>query len=90
MIETNVSICRDDDEVDVVVFVFNVPTTAKVIWKRGHSLKSHPTDLCSRGSKLRPLVYKASGLSTKPQRLHKVGVSFNRSNNFQRPTLDKW
>ena len=28
----------------VVVFVFNVPPTAKVIWRRGHSLKSHPTD----------------------------------------------
>ena len=27
-----------------VVFVFNVPPTAKVIWKRGHSLKSHSTD----------------------------------------------
>ena len=26
------------------VFVFNVPPTAKVIWRRGHSLKSHPTD----------------------------------------------
>ena len=28
----------------VVVFVFNVPPTAKVIWRWGHSLKSHPTD----------------------------------------------
>ena len=28
----------------VVVFVFNVPPTAKVIWRRGHGLKSHPTD----------------------------------------------
>ena len=27
-----------------VVFVFNVPPTAKVIWRRGHGLKSHPTD----------------------------------------------
>ena len=27
----------------VVVFLFNVPT-AKVIWRRGHGLKSHPTD----------------------------------------------
>ena len=26
------------------VFVFNVLPTAKVIWRRGHSLKSHPTD----------------------------------------------
>ena len=28
----------------VVVFVFNVPPTAKVIWRRGHGLKSHLTD----------------------------------------------
>ena len=28
----------------VVVFVFNVPPTAKVIWRQGHGLKSHPTD----------------------------------------------
>ena len=28
----------------VVVFVFNVPPTAKVIWRQGHCLKSHPTD----------------------------------------------
>ena len=55
----------------VVVFVFNVPPTAKVIWRRGHGLKSHPTDWWSRESNLRPLVYKASGLSTAPQRLHK-------------------
>ena len=27
-----------------VVFVFNVPPTAKVTWRRGHSLKSHLTD----------------------------------------------
>ena len=27
-----------------VVFVFNVPPTAKVIWRQGHGLKSHPTD----------------------------------------------
>ena len=27
-----------------VVFVLNVPPTAKVIWRRGHGLKSHPTD----------------------------------------------
>ena len=26
----------------VYVFVFNVPSTAKVIWRWGHSLKSHP------------------------------------------------
>ena len=51
------------------MFVFNVPPTAKVIWRRGHGLKSHPTDWWSRESNLRPLVYKASGLSTTPQRL---------------------
>ena len=28
----------------VVVFVLNVPPTAKVIWRRGSGLKSHPTD----------------------------------------------
>ena len=28
----------------VVVFVFNAPPTAKVIWRRGHGLNSHPTD----------------------------------------------
>ena len=28
----------------VVVFVFYVPPTAKVIWRRGHVLKSHLTD----------------------------------------------
>ena len=28
-----------------LVLVFNVPPTAKVIWRRGHCLKSHPTDL---------------------------------------------
>ena len=62
----------------VVVFVFNVPPTAKVIWRRGHGLKSHPTDWRSRESNLRPLVYKASGLSTTPRRLlalvYKTGI----------------
>ena len=53
----------------LVVLVFNVPPTAKVIWRRGHGLKSHPTDWRSRESNLRPLVYKASALSTTPQRL---------------------
>ena len=28
----------------VVVFVFNILPTAKVIWRPGHALKSHPTD----------------------------------------------
>ena len=27
----------------VVVFVFNIPPTANVIWRWGHGLKSHPT-----------------------------------------------
>ena len=27
-----------------VAFVFNDPPTAKVIWRRGHGLKSHLTD----------------------------------------------
>ena len=49
------------------MLVFNVPPTAKVIWKRGNGLKSHPTDWRSRESILPPLVYKASGLSTTPQ-----------------------
>ena len=30
------------NSVVVVLFVFNIPPTAKVIW--GHGLKSHPTD----------------------------------------------
>ena len=46
------------------------PPTAKVIWRRGHGLKSHPTDWLSRGSNLRPLVYKASGLSTTTTAAH--------------------
>ena len=49
--------------------MFNVPPTAKVIWRRGHGLKSHPKDWRSWESNLRPLVYKASDLSTTPQRL---------------------
>ena len=70
----------------IVVFVFNIPPTAKVIWRRGHSLKSHPTDQWSRESNLRSPVYKASGLSTTPQRLQDIplyiiGVS---DNNFQK------
>ena len=30
--------------ISVVVFVFNVPPTAKVKWRWGHGLKSPPTD----------------------------------------------
>ena len=51
----------------VVVLVFEVPSTDKVIWRRGHGLKSHPTDWKSLESNLRPLVYKGSDLSTTPQ-----------------------
>ena len=49
------------------VFEFNVTPTAKVIKRWGHGLKSHRTDWRSRASKLLPLVYKGSGLSTTPQ-----------------------
>ena len=56
-------------DIVVVVFVFNVPPTVKVIWRWDHSLESHPTDWWSRESNLRPLVYKASSLSTTPQPL---------------------
>ena len=28
----------------VAVFRFNVPPSAKVIWRQDHGLKSHPTD----------------------------------------------
>ena len=58
-----------------VVFVVNVPTTAKVIRGRDHGLKSHLTDWWSRKSNMRSLVYKASGLSTTPQRLLSSGRS---------------
>ena len=34
----------------LLCFGFNVPPTAKVIWRRGHILKSHPTDWRSRES----------------------------------------
>ena len=33
----------------LVVFVFNVPPTAKIIWRQGHCLKSHPTAWLTRG-----------------------------------------
>ena len=51
------------------MFVFNVPPTAKVVWGRGHSLKSH-LRLEKQGSNPHSLIYKASGLSTTPQQLH--------------------
>ena len=34
----------NETSLDVVMFMFNVPPTAKVIWRWSHSLKSHPTD----------------------------------------------
>ena len=52
------------------MLVFNKPPTAKVIRRRGHGLKAHPTDWWSWELNLGPLVYKARGLSTTPQRLH--------------------
>ena len=32
------------------VYAFNVPPTAKAIWRGGHGLESHPTDWRSQGS----------------------------------------
>ena len=40
----------------VCEFVFNVPPTAKVIWRQGHSLESHPTDWRSQLSNSGPQV----------------------------------
>ena len=75
----------------VAVFVFNVPPTAKVIWRRGHGLKSHPIDWWSQESNLRPLVYKASGLSTTPKRLLKKKVNirnwYNHVSHLTRDTV---
>ena len=56
-----------------VVCLFSILLTA-VIWKRGHTLKSHPIDLWSRGLSQWPLVYKASGLSATTHRLIKSVV----------------
>ena len=53
----------------VVALGFYVPPTAKVIRRRNLGLKSHPKDWRSPGSKSRPLVYKASSLTTTPRRL---------------------
>ena len=55
----------------VVVLVFNVPPTAKVIMEMEPRLKvsSDRLVICQE-SNLRLLVYKASGLSTTPHRLH--------------------
>ena len=53
----------------VVMLWFLVPPTAKVIRRRDLGLKSHPKDWRSPGSNSRPLVYKASSLTTTPRRL---------------------
>ena len=53
----------------LVVLGFYVPPTAKVIQRRDLGLKSHPKDWRSPGSNSRPLVYKASSLTTSPRRL---------------------
>ena len=76
----------------VVVFVFNVTPTAKVMWRRSHGFKSHPTDWWSRESNLRPLVYKASGLSTTPQRLLSEALLNPKSPiyNLQQTTISKF
>ena len=54
-------------------FVFNIPTTANVIWRRDHGLESHPLDRRSRGFELGTSGYKASGLFTTPRQLLKFG-----------------
>ena len=62
----------------VCVFLFNIPPTAKVIWRWGHSLKSHPTDWRSWGSNMgslgtRQMVYRLHGVTTAaPVRLRKI------------------
>ena len=35
---------REVIDTEIVVFVFNVPPTVKVMWRQCHGLKSHPTD----------------------------------------------
>ena len=57
------------DFVVVVVLGFYVPATAKVIRRRDLGLKYHPKDWRSPGSNSRPMVYKASNLTTTPRRL---------------------
>ena len=52
----------------VCLFELNVSPTAKGIWRWGHSLTSHLKNWWSGGSNPRTLVYKASSLSTTPQR----------------------
>ena len=52
----------------VVVLGFYVPPTAKVIQRQDLGLKSYPKDWRSPGTNSRPLVYKASSLTTTPRR----------------------
>ena len=59
----------------VVVLGFYVPPTAKVIRRQDLGLKSHPKDWRSPGSISRPLVYKASSLTTTPWRLLSCAVT---------------
>ena len=56
-------------KVIVVVLGLYVPPTAKVIRRRDLGLKSHPQVWRSPESNSRPLVYKASSLTTTPRRL---------------------
>ena len=56
-------------KVVVVVLGLYVPPTAKVIRRRDLGFKSHPQDWRSPESNSRPLVYKASTLTTTPPKL---------------------
>ena len=56
---------------------FYVLPTAKVIRRRDLGFKSHPKDWRSPGSNSRPLVYKASSLTTTPRRLLLVHATDN-------------
>ena len=75
----------------VVVLGFYVPPTAKVIRRRDLGLKSHPNDWRRPGSNSRPLVYKASSLTTTPRRLLNIDACFfvNFQNNDQNIFLFK-
>ena len=39
-----IDFCTEKCGLLMLMLVFNVPPTAKVIWRRGQGLKSHPTD----------------------------------------------
>ena len=55
--------------VQMLLLWFYAPSTAKGIWRRDLGFKSHLKDWRSQGSNSRPLVYKVSSFTTKPQRL---------------------